>query len=66
MSNVERIENEIRALSPEELAILRRWFREYDAEAWDQEIERDVEAGHLDAIAEAALEEHRKGGSSPL
>ena len=30
MGNVEKIENEVKALSPEELAEFRNWFSEYD------------------------------------
>lgn len=66
MGKIEKIEDEVRALSPKELAAFRRWFREFDAEAWDREIEADARAGKLDAFADAALKAHRAGGSSPL
>jgi hypothetical protein len=66
MSRIEKIEEEIRALSPEELTRLRKWFRELDAEAWDREIEADARSGKLDALAEEALRAHRSGESSPL
>lgn len=66
MSRVEKIEEEIRALSPEELTKLRRWFRELDAEVWDREIEADARSGKLDALAEEALRAHRSGDSTPL
>jgi hypothetical protein len=45
MTRVEKIEEQIRALTQEELAALRAWFRELDAEAWDSEIEADARAG---------------------
>lgn len=66
MGKIEKIEDEIRALSPEELAAFRKWFREFDAEAWDREIKADARAGKLDALADAALKAHRAGRSSPL
>ena len=66
MTKVEKLEQEIRRLHPEERAALRKWFQEFAAEAWDQEIEEDVKAGRLDSLAEEALETHRKGGSSRL
>ena len=42
MTRMEKLEREIQKLSPEELADLRDWFRKYDAEAWDRQIEEDV------------------------
>lgn len=55
MNKVEKIEREIEGFSPEELAAFRKWFREFDAEAWDRQIEEDIQAGKLNALAEAAL-----------
>ncbi len=66
MGKVEKIENEVRALSSEELADFRKWFREFDAEAWDREIEADALAGKLDALADRALSDHRAGKTTPL
>ncbi len=66
MGKVKQIANEIRSLSRDEVAELRRWFRQFDADAWDREIEADVRAGRLDALAEEALEAHRAGRSKPL
>ncbi len=54
------LEERISALSPEELAGFRRWFAEFDAAAWDRELERDVKAGKLDALADEALRGHAK------
>lgn len=66
MGRVEKIEREIQSLSEEELAEFRAWFAEYDWEAWDRQIERDVAAGKLDALAEEALREHESGRTKPL
>lgn len=66
MTKVAKIQDEVKTLSPEELAAFRRWFLEFDAEAWDREIEADIRAGRLDALAAAALEAHRAGKSTPL
>ena len=66
MGKIERLEQEIRALSNEELSELRRWFIEYDAEAWDREIEADVKARKLDHLAEEALRDHAAGRTKPL
>ena len=66
MTRIEKLEREIQKLRPEELASLRDWFREYDAEAWDREIEEDVRRGRLDALAEQALEAHKAGRTKEL
>ena len=66
MSKIERIEEDIRALPPEELTRLRRWFHEFDAQAWDREIEADAAAGRLDALADQALASHRSGKTSAI
>ena len=54
MSKVKDIESQIRELSTEELAAFRRWFADFDAEAWDRQFEADVKAGKLDALADRA------------
>jgi hypothetical protein len=66
MSTVEQIEDAIRGLAPRELAVLRAWFAEYDAAAWDQQIERDVAAGRLDGLADEALDDLREGRCTDL
>ena len=66
MSKVESIEQQIKALSPEELSQLRTWFLEFDWALWDHQLERDVAAGKLDAFAEKALGDHASGKTTPL
>ncbi len=66
MSKVEKLEQEVQALSPEELAQFRAWFLEYDWAAWDRQFERDVQAGKLDDLAQKALRDHAAGKTSPL
>lgn len=66
MSKVESIEQQIKALSAEEVAQLRAWFFEFDWALWDRQIERDVAAGKLDALAEKALRDHAAGKTTPL
>jgi hypothetical protein len=64
MRKLEALEKKISALSAEELAEFRRWFAEFDAAAWDRQIERDVKAGKLDALADEALGDHVGGKST--
>lgn len=63
---VEKIEQQIKALSDEELARLREWFAAFDAEAWDRQLEADVRAGKLDALGEEALKAHAAGKTTTL
>lgn len=55
MTKVENIEQQIKALSDEELRQFRAWFLEFDRAVWNRQLERDVAAGKLDALAEKAL-----------
>ncbi len=66
MSKIEELEQKVQALSPEELAQFREWFLEFDWAAWDRQLERDVRAGKLDAMAEKALRDHAAGKTKPL
>jgi hypothetical protein len=66
MSNIERIERDVQALAPNELAAFRKWFQEFDAAAWDRQIEDDVRAGKLDGLADAALKASEAGKCSEL
>ena len=66
MSKVENIEQEVKALTPAELAAFRKWFLEFDAQAWDRQIEEDVRKGKLDKLAEEALAAHRAGKSKEI
>ena len=64
MGKVERIERDIQGLTPEELAELRQWFAEFDAAAWDRQIEADTRSGKLDKLADEALKAHASGKST--
>ena len=66
MSVVETIERQVQQLGLEELAQFRDWFFEFEADAWDRQIERDAKAGKLDALARKALEDHAAGRTIPL
>lgn len=60
------IESAIAGLSPNELARLRAWFVDYDADAWDRQIEEDARAGRLDELAQEALKDYREGRTTEL
>jgi hypothetical protein len=66
MGNVKSIEEAVEALPPSELAEFRHWFAEFDAAAWDAQIEQDANAGKLDALAEEALGDFQSGSFREL
>ncbi len=55
MASIEQIEEAVKALSTTELERFRSWFAEFEAEVWDRQIEDDIAAGRLDALADEAL-----------
>jgi hypothetical protein len=61
MSTIKEIEDAVLRLSSEEFAAFRAWFAELDAAAWDRQIEEDIAAGRLDALADEALNDLREG-----
>ncbi len=66
MSTVHEIENAVRSLPPQDLVAFRAWFAEFDADVWDRQLEEDVAAGRLDALAEEALRDLREGRCTDL
>lgn len=64
--DVETLAEKVKNLSEGKLASFRKWFARYDAQAWDQKIESDVEAGQLDDMAEKALSEHEEGKTTKI
>ena len=61
MRKVQKLENEVQQLNPDELAAFRDWFRKYDSDEWDREIEGDILAGRLDRLAEEVIAAHKAG-----
>jgi hypothetical protein len=61
MIRLHEIELAVQKLPREKLAQFRRWFEEFDAKQWDAQFEKDVEAGKLDALADEAIEDLKKG-----
>ena len=64
MVTAKEIEDAVLRLSPAELDAFRQWFAEFDATAWDRQIEEDVAAGRLDSLAEEALRDLKAGRCS--
>jgi hypothetical protein len=66
MSQVDKIQSQIRNLSSSDLAAFREWFAEFDASAWDRQFAADVEAGKSDSLSGQALHDHAAGRSREL
>jgi len=66
MTKIEKLERDVRELSPKELASFREWFAAFDAAAWDRELEEAASSGKLDRLADEALAEHRAGRTRKL
>ena len=66
MTKLQKLEKEIKELNPSELVEFRNWFRNYDSDAWDKQIESDLKAGKLDKFAEEAIVEYDSGESEEL
>ena len=65
-NRVKVLENEVRELTQDELSTFRDWFAKFDANAWDRQIESDLQSGKLDKLAAKALSHHKRGESREL
>jgi hypothetical protein len=63
---IQELEQAVAQLPPKEFARFRKWFEEFDANAWDEQWEADVKSGKLDKIADQALNNYRAGNSKEL
>jgi hypothetical protein len=61
MSTLEQIEAAILTLPADEFQQLRQWFLDMDFQRWDEQLEQDIAAGKLDALAEEAIAEFKAG-----
>ena len=61
MSAAQEIEKAVRQLTTEELAALRAWFAEFEAEEWDRQLDADVAVGGLHWLIEEAREDLSEG-----
>ncbi|ACK72664.1 conserved hypothetical protein [Gloeothece citriformis PCC 7424] len=55
MLTLEQIEATILQLASEEFYKLREWFYEVDEQRWDQQLEKDIAEGKLEALAQEAI-----------
>jgi hypothetical protein len=64
--DVKEIESAIAQLPPSEVAELAKWFEEFQARAWDEQLEQDVRGGRLDALMQQAEQDFEQGRCEPL
>ena len=64
--NVKEIEKAIVNLPPTEIAELAKWFEEFHAQVWDEQIERDMKAGRLSSLLDEAKEDFESHRCNPL
>ena len=63
---VEDLEKAIEQLPQEQLKEFRDWYEKFDAEAWDEQMEKDIIEGKLDTLADAAIADHKSDRSKKL
>jgi hypothetical protein len=66
LMSVKDIETAITRLPAHEVVELMSWLAEYHAQLWDQQIEEDLEAGHLDRLLAEVEQEYQAGQAQPL
>lgn len=63
---IKEIEKAVVSLPPGELAEFAEWFEEFQAEAWDKRIEKDLEQGPLENLISEAESDFEAGRCEPL
>ncbi|MEH2395254.1 MAG: hypothetical protein V7K21_27585 [Nostoc sp.] len=61
MLTLEQIESAILQLSPNEDHKLLEWFADLDYQRWDEQFEKDIADGKLEAFAQEAIAEFEAG-----
>ncbi len=61
MLTLEQIESAILQLSPNEYQKFLEWFADLDYQRWDEQLEKDIADGKLEAFAQEAIAEFEAG-----
>jgi hypothetical protein len=64
--DIKEIEIAIAELPSSEVAKLAAWFEEFQAQAWDRQIARDLKAGKLDRLLREAEQDAEEGRCEQL
>ena len=63
---VEEVVISVAQLPPDQLRKFRAWYEKFDSEVWDEQIEEDIFAGKVDALAKGAIADHQAGRTKRL
>jgi hypothetical protein len=66
MTRIDELKAAVQQLPPEEMKAFRDWFEALQEDLWDQRIERDIEDGKLDKLAEKWRADYEAGRFSDL
>ncbi len=66
LAEVENIKLAVVDLSPQAKKEFQRWYEDWAWKDWDHQLEADVEAGKLDALAEQAIRSFEAGDYTEL
>ena len=66
MARLATVEKAVTELTAAELTTFRRWFAEFDASVWDDQIEADASVGKLDALANEARTDYLAGRATEI
>lgn len=61
MLTLEQIESAILQLPPSEFEKLLEWFSDLDYQRWDEQLEKDIAEGKLEALAQEAIADFEAG-----
>jgi hypothetical protein len=64
--SIQEIESAIERLSADDLAELMAWLREHSARVWDEQIERDLQSGRIDAMLDEVDEAYLERLARPV
>lgn len=61
MSTLKQIEEAILTLPPDEFQQLMQWVSDLDYQRWDEQLEKDIADGKLEALAQETIAEFKAG-----
>jgi hypothetical protein len=66
MTTVREIEKAVADLPGPDLDKFRTWFKTFDDDVWDKQLEEDVQSGKLGSLADQALDDLNRGQCTEL
>lgn len=66
MSTLEQIEAAILTLPSNEFEQLKKWLLDLDYDRWDKQLEQDIAAGKIEALANEAVKDFEAGNCQEI